>query len=93
MIMNKLKTLLCLSALLSLAACQQKEDLPTSVENRWAAVIAQEYDKAYDYFSPGYKAIEAPDAYKDIDEVIQVSHDLGILTKIARLVPVGVIKG
>lgn len=62
--MNKLKTLLCLSALLSLAACQQKEDLPTSVENRWAAVIAQEYDKAYDYFSPGYKAIEAPDAYK-----------------------------
>ncbi len=36
---------------------------------------------------------EAPQAYKDVDSVIDVSHQLGIATKVARLVPVGVIKG
>jgi len=38
-------------------------------------------------------AEEAPSAYKDIDQVVQVSHDLGIVKKIVRLVPVGVTKG
>ncbi|TXT58271.1 MAG: tRNA-splicing ligase RtcB [Promethearchaeota archaeon] len=38
-------------------------------------------------------AEEAPDAYKDIHEVVQISHDLGIIEKIAKLVPLGVIKG
>lgn len=36
---------------------------------------------------------EAPDAYKDVDTVVDVSHSLGIATKVARLVPLGVIKG
>jgi tRNA-splicing ligase RtcB (3'-phosphate/5'-hydroxy nucleic acid ligase) len=36
---------------------------------------------------------ETPDAYKDVDAVARVSHDLGIATKVARLVPLGVIKG
>ena len=36
---------------------------------------------------------ETPQAYKDVDRVVQVSHDLGIATKVARLVPIGVIKG
>ncbi|RNJ76319.1 MAG: RtcB family protein [Nitrosopumilus sp. H13] len=36
---------------------------------------------------------EAPEAYKDVDAVVNVSHDLGIATKVAKLVPVGVIKG
>ena len=36
---------------------------------------------------------EAPGAYKDIDQVVQVSHDLGIIEKIARFVPIGVVKG
>ena len=36
---------------------------------------------------------ETPQAYKDVDEVVEVSHMLGIATKAARLVPVGVIKG
>ena len=36
---------------------------------------------------------EAPQAYKDVDRVVSVSHDLGIATKVARLVPMGVIKG
>ncbi len=38
-------------------------------------------------------AEEAPGAYKDIDQVVQVSHDLGIIEKVVRLVPVGVVKG
>jgi tRNA-splicing ligase RtcB (3'-phosphate/5'-hydroxy nucleic acid ligase) len=36
---------------------------------------------------------EAPSAYKDVDAVVDVSHSLGIATKVARLVPMGVIKG
>ncbi|MGV9172963.1 MAG: RtcB family protein [Promethearchaeia archaeon] len=38
-------------------------------------------------------AEEAPGAYKKVDEVVQVTHDLGIAEKIARLVPLGVVKG
>ena len=38
-------------------------------------------------------AEEAPGAYKDIDQVVQVSHNLGIVEKIVRLVPIGVVKG
>ena len=38
-------------------------------------------------------AEEAPGAYKDIDQVVQVSHDLNIVEKVVRLVPVGVVKG
>ncbi|MGB8133227.1 MAG: RtcB family protein, partial [Nitrososphaeraceae archaeon] len=36
---------------------------------------------------------ESPDAYKDVDIVADVSHNLGIATKVARLVPLCVIKG
>jgi len=36
---------------------------------------------------------ETPDAYKDVDEVANVSHSLGIATKVVRLIPIGVIKG
>ena len=43
--------------------------------------------------SPQVIAEEAPGAYKDIDQVVQVSHDLGIVEKIVRLVPIGVVKG
>jgi tRNA-splicing ligase RtcB len=36
---------------------------------------------------------ETPEVYKDVDVVADVSHNLGIATKVARLVPLGVIKG
>lgn len=36
---------------------------------------------------------EAPQAYKDIDEVVKVSDALGIATIVAKLKPIGVIKG
>lgn len=38
-------------------------------------------------------AEEAPDAYKDIDEVARVSDSAGIAKVVARLTPIGVIKG
>jgi tRNA-splicing ligase RtcB len=36
---------------------------------------------------------EAPAAYKDIDEVIDVVHAAKIATKIAKLRPVAIVKG
>ena len=36
---------------------------------------------------------ETPQAYKNVDAVVNVSHNLGIATKVAKLVPIGVIKG
>lgn len=38
-------------------------------------------------------AEEAPDAYKDLDSVVQVVHDAGLARKVARTRPLGVIKG
>lgn len=38
-------------------------------------------------------AEEAPQAYKDIDRVAQVSHRVGIATLVARFLPLGVTKG
>jgi tRNA-splicing ligase RtcB len=38
-------------------------------------------------------AEEAPAAYKDVDEVVRVSHEVGIGRLVAKVVPVGVIKG
>jgi tRNA-splicing ligase RtcB len=36
---------------------------------------------------------ESPDAYKDVNEVVRVVHEAGIARKVAKLVPLGVIKG
>ncbi len=36
---------------------------------------------------------ETPQAYKDVDSIIDVSHRLGIATKVVKLTPIGVIKG
>ncbi len=36
---------------------------------------------------------EIPEAYKDVDEVIEVVHEAGLARKVARLRPMGVIKG
>jgi tRNA-splicing ligase RtcB len=36
---------------------------------------------------------EIPEAYKDVDEVIEVVHRAGLARKVARLRPMGVIKG
>ena len=36
---------------------------------------------------------EIPEAYKDIDEVVNVVHNAGLARKVARLRPMGVVKG
>jgi tRNA-splicing ligase RtcB len=43
----------------------------------------------------GYRTIaeEMPGAYKDVSQVVEVMHDEGITKKVAKLRPVGVIKG
>jgi len=38
-------------------------------------------------------AEEAPLAYKDIEQVVEVVHQAGLAEKVARLVPIAVIKG
>lgn len=38
-------------------------------------------------------AEESPDAYKDVGQVVNVTHGAGISLKVARLVPLGVVKG
>ena len=36
---------------------------------------------------------EMPEAYKDVDEVVEVVHQAGLARKVARMRPVGVVKG
>jgi tRNA-splicing ligase RtcB len=36
---------------------------------------------------------EIPEAYKDVDEVVTVVHNAGLSRRVARLKPIGVIKG
>ncbi|MGB4525151.1 MAG: RtcB family protein [Bacillota bacterium] len=43
--------------------------------------------------SRGVLAEEAPQAYKDVNQVVQVCHEAGISLKVARMRPIGVIKG
>lgn len=42
---------------------------------------------------PKVLAEEAPDAYKNVDDVIESVHGIGISLKVTRVVPVGVCKG
>jgi tRNA-splicing ligase RtcB len=36
---------------------------------------------------------EMPDAYKDIDMVVNAVHEAGVSRKVARMKPIGVVKG
>ncbi len=51
--------------------------------------------KGIEIMSGGFKCLaeEAPEAYKDIDEVVKVVDELGISKKIVRLKPLAVVKG
>ncbi|MEK6859208.1 MAG: RtcB family protein [Nanoarchaeota archaeon] len=52
-------------------------------------------EKGIDIEAGSFKGIveEAPEVYKDIDEVVRVSHEAGIGNLIARLKPIAVMKG
>jgi len=41
----------------------------------------------------GSLAEEASEAYKDVTDVVEITHKAGISRKVARAVPMGVIKG
>jgi tRNA-splicing ligase RtcB len=43
--------------------------------------------------SPKGLAEEAPLAYKDVDRVVRVVEHAGLARRVARLVPIGVVKG
>jgi len=51
--------------------------------------------KGIELVSTSWKGVaeEASQAYKDVDEVVKVSHEVGIGKLVARVVPVGVMKG
>jgi tRNA-splicing ligase RtcB len=58
--------------------------------------VKKELEKEKIYIkSASYRGVaeEAPGAYKDVEEVVEVSHETGIGKKVARLKPIGVIKG
>jgi len=38
-------------------------------------------------------AEESPDAYKDVSQVVSITHGAGLSLKVARMVPLGVVKG
>ncbi len=59
-------------------------DIKTALEKRGIVVRAA---------STMVLAEEADPAYKNVDVVAEVSHQLGIATKVARLVPLAVVKG
>ena len=43
--------------------------------------------------SPELISEEAPESYKDVVEVVQVCHEMGLSTKAFKLRPIAVIKG
>lgn len=46
--------------IMSLTGCKDSvEDLDTKSVKRWEAIIASDYETAYEYFSPGYKKTES----------------------------------
>jgi tRNA-splicing ligase RtcB len=59
-------------------------DIKSGLEKRGITVRAA---------SPSVLAEEADGAYKNVDLVAEVSHQIGIATKVARLTPLAVIKG
>ncbi len=61
--MNKLKLALLLTVLI-LTGCEKAEDLEASVNSRWQAIVEQDLEKAYGYFSPGYKHAESLEGFK-----------------------------
>ncbi|HLD05185.1 MAG TPA: RtcB family protein [Candidatus Nanoarchaeia archaeon] len=69
----------------------------TAAIKKWRGEnIKKELEERHIYIkAASWKGIseEAPGAYKDVDEVVRVSHEAGIGKLVVRLVPLGVVKG
>jgi len=62
----------------------------------WGAELQEELEAGGIHVRAGSMsglAEEAPVAYKDVDRVVEVVHGAGIAKKVARLVPIAVVKG
>ncbi|MBS3149211.1 RtcB family protein [Candidatus Woesearchaeota archaeon] len=67
-----------------------------AIRNYRGEEIKNELEKRHIYIKgASWKGIaeEAPLAYKDVDEVVKVSHEVGIGNLVVRLIPLGVVKG
>jgi tRNA-splicing ligase RtcB len=69
-----------------------------SQAKKWESgrVVQRELEAAGVAVRPGSVALlseEAPYAYKDVDAVVDVCHQAGLARKVARLRPLGVVKG
>ncbi|MGD1018127.1 MAG: RtcB family protein [Verrucomicrobiia bacterium] len=60
------------------------EDLQREMDERGVVMMAQGHGTALE---------EAPWAYKDVETVVDVCHNAGLARKVARLRPIGVVKG
>jgi len=72
------------------------ESRTSARKNISADKIKKELEKkGIDIEAGSYKGIveEAPEVYKDIDEVVRVSNEVGIGKLVAKLIPIAVIKG
>ncbi|MBI4845034.1 MAG: RtcB family protein [Candidatus Omnitrophica bacterium] len=58
-------------------------------------VLKELKDKGIEIRSTGKETIceEAPQAYKDVNDIVEIVHNAGISKKVCRMKPVGVIKG
>ena len=62
---------------------------------RGRSIVREMEERGVIVRSDGYATLaeEIPEAYKDVSEVVDVVHRAGLSRKVARLVPIGVIKG
>ena len=63
---------------------------------RWPIVTEEDEQAVLEVLRAGSMsglAEEAPEAYKDVDRVVDIVHRAGIARKVARTRPLGVIKG
>ncbi len=62
----------------------KKEEIETKLEQKGITLESGSYKGVVE---------EAPEVYKDIDEVVKVSHEVGIGNLVAKMKPIGVVKG
>jgi tRNA-splicing ligase RtcB len=62
---------------------------------RGRSLIKEMRDRGVEVMAAGMATVaeEMPEAYKDVANVVDVVHGAGVATRVARLRPIGVIKG
>jgi len=69
----------------------------TAAKRKWRGQeIGRDLERKGIYAHPASWSVmaeESPDAYKDVSQVVAVTHGAGISLKVARMVPLGVVKG